>query len=242
MFGNVVDVTTPTTKLPRSLPVVEDAAQAHGSRLGNRMAGTMAALGTFSFYPTKNLGGYGDGGAIACRDEDAAGRLRLWRNHGMADKDRWTEHGTNSRLDEVQAAMLRVKLKHLDEMNAARTRLVHAYLERLPPAFTPQQPTPGASVNNHLFQVRFEGDRDALSAYLDAEGIQNNVYYVIPHHLQDAVADLGYRPGDLPVVEELCRQAIALPLYPEMDPAVVDQVCDAIDRFMGKTGARAARG
>lgn len=242
MFGNVVDVPALAAKLSRPIPIVEDAAQAHGSRLGSRFAGTMADFGTFSFYPTKNLGGYGDGGAIACRDASAAQKLKLWRNHGMADKDRWTEHGTNSRLDELQAAVLRVKLRHLDAMNTARTALVHAYLSRLPASFVPQQPTPGATVNNHLFQVRFDGDRDALSAHLDTQGIQNNVYYVIPHHLQEAVANLGYRLGDLPVVEELCRQAIALPLYPEMTLETVERVCDAIDGFAGKTSARIARG
>jgi dTDP-4-amino-4,6-dideoxygalactose transaminase len=242
MFGNVVDIPRLQAALPRAIPIVEDAAQAHGSRLGNRFAGTMGDFGTFSFYPTKNLGGYGDGGAIVCRDPAQAERLRLMRNHGMRGKDHWASSGVNSRLDDIQAAILRVKLRHLDEMNAARADRAATYLARLPAAFRAQQPTNGAAVNNHLFQVRFDGDRDALSAHLDAAGIQNNVYYVIPHHLQEAVAHLGYRPGSLPVTEAVCADAIALPLYPEMPLSVVDRVCAAIAEFMGTSDARTARG
>jgi dTDP-4-amino-4,6-dideoxygalactose transaminase len=242
MFGNVVDIPRLQAALPSAVPIIEDAAQAHGSRIGNRYAGTMGEFGTFSFYPTKNLGGYGDGGAIVCRDAVQAERLRLMRNHGMRGKDHWARSGVNSRLDDIQAAVLRVKLSHLDEMNTARAELAAAYGARLPAAFRPQRPTAGATVNNHLFQVRFEGDRDGLSAYLDGAGIQNNVYYVIPHHLQEAVAHLGYKPGSLPVTEAVCADAIALPLYPEMPLGVVERVCAVIEEFLGTADARSARG
>ena len=129
MFGNVVDIPALRERIGSDIFIIEDAAQAHGSRLGASFAGTMGDIGTFSFYPTKNLGGYGDGGAIVCRDPAIAHKLRMLRNHGMRDKDICDTPGTNSRLDELQAAILRVKLAHLDEMNAARARLVTRYLE-----------------------------------------------------------------------------------------------------------------
>ena len=232
MFGNVVDIPGLRRRLPRSLPIVEDAAQAHGSRLHDRMAGTLGDLATFSFYPTKNLGCYGDGGAIVANDHELAQRLRMMRNHGMQDKDTCLEAGTNSRLDELQAAILRAKLPHLDEMNAARQHLCQVYLERLPPdLFIPQRATAGAQVNIHLLQLRFRGKRDELAEFLASHGIQTNVYYAIPHHLQPAFARLGYRPGDLPEIERLCKESIALPLYPEMSLEVIERVTDAIRKF-----------
>lgn len=234
MFGNVVDIDALRDRLPRPLPIVEDAAQAHGSGLRGRHVGTMGDFGTFSFYPTKNLGALGDGGAISCGSAEMAERLKKMRNHGMRDKDICDTPGLNSRLDEVQAAILRAKLPHLDAMNAARAELVETYLQALPMAhFSPQKTTAGATVNNHMFQLRCLADRDALVAALDADGIQTNVYYVVPHHLQPAFADLGYQKGDFPVLESLCAQAIALPLYPEMPISHVERVADAIRRHVG---------
>ena len=234
MFGNVVDIPELKRRLPRAVAIVEDAAQAHGSRLDGRHAGTMAEFGTYSFYPTKNLGAYGDGGAIACQDAETAARLRERRNHGMRNKDICVLPGWNSRLDELQAAILRAKLVHLDEMNAQRARLVNAYLEALPMQhFAAQKPTTGAAVNNHMFQLRCLCDRDALVAALDAERIQTNIYYVVPHHLQPAFASFGHARGDFPVLEALCEQAIALPLYPEMPAATVDTVAAAVRRHLG---------
>ncbi len=234
MFGNLVDIEALKSALPRELPIVEDAAQAHGSRLRGRHVGTIGDYGTFSFYPTKNLGGYGDGGAVICNDADKAARLRQLRNHGMRDKDFCDVPGWNSRLDELQAAILRAKLAYLDAMNAKRAELVDAYLDMLPMHdFEVQKPTPGAMVNHHMFQLRCLRDRDALSEALDREGIQTNIYYVVPHHLQPAFAQLGYERGDFPVLEQLCRQAIALPLYPEMPVSTVERVSNAVRRHLG---------
>lgn len=232
MFGNVFDIPKLRTKLPRAIPIVEDAAQAHGSRLGSAMAGTLGDLATFSFYPTKNLGGYGDGGAITTNNLDLAKRLRLIRNHGMVDKDICGEPGVNSRLDEMQSAILRVKLRHLDAMNEARAARARQYISALPAEqFTHQRITTNARNNWHVFQSRYLGNRDALVAHLDAIGVQSNIYYVLPHHLQPAFANLGYKKGDLPNVERLCLQAIALPMYPEITEATVAKVIDGIASY-----------
>jgi dTDP-4-amino-4,6-dideoxygalactose transaminase len=232
MFGNVVDIPALRERIGFDIFIIEDAAQAHGSRLGARLAGTMGDVGTFSFYPTKNLGGYGDGGAIVCRDPAIAHKLRLLRNHGMRDKDICDTPGTNSRLDELQAAILRAKLTHLDEMNAARAKLVSRYLESLPSnRFRPQKIPAGVVTYWHVFELRFNGDRDGLVKHLEKRAIQTNVYYVVPHHLQPALAYLGYRRGSLPNTEKLCAEAIALPLYPEMNEQIVHDVVGAIREF-----------
>jgi dTDP-4-amino-4,6-dideoxygalactose transaminase len=232
MFGNVVDIPALRERIGSDIFIIEDAAQAHGSRLGASFAGTMGDIGTFSFYPTKNLGGYGDGGAIVCRDSTIARKLRMLRNHGMQDKDICATTGTNSRLDELQAAILRVKLAHLDEMNAVRARLVTRYLESLPSnRFKPQKIPAGVVTNWHVFELRFNGDRDGLVKHLDRSGIQSNVYYVVPHHLQPALAHLGYGQGSLPKTEKVCAEAIALPLYPEMGEQIVRSVVGAIHAF-----------
>jgi dTDP-4-amino-4,6-dideoxygalactose transaminase len=233
VFGNVVDIPALRERIGPAIFIVEDAAQAHGSRLGASFAGTMGDIGTFSFYPTKNLGGYGDGGAIVCHNPTIARELRMLRNHGMRDKDICDTPGTNSRLDELQAAILRAKLTHLDEMNAARTRLVARYLEVLPSnRFRPQKVPPGVVTNWHVFELRFNGDRDGLVRHLEARNIQCNVYYVVPHHLQPALANLGYRQGSLPQTEKVCREVIALPLYPEMSEQIVDDVVGVIHEFL----------
>jgi dTDP-4-amino-4,6-dideoxygalactose transaminase len=237
MFGNVVDIPTLRERIGPDIFIVEDAAQAHGSRLGASFAGTMGDIGTFSFYPTKNLGGYGDGGAMACHNPTIARQLRMLRNHGMRDKDVCDIPGTNSRLDELQAAVLRAKLAHLDEMNAARAKLVSRYLECLPADRFRAQKIPNNVVTNwHVFEPRFSGDRDGLVRHLEARNIQSNVYYVVPHHLQPALAHLGYRQGSLPLTEKLCEEVIALPLYPEMNETVIEKVVSAIREFCDTCG------
>jgi dTDP-4-amino-4,6-dideoxygalactose transaminase len=231
MFGNVVDIPK-LCSVTGKIPVVEDAAQAHGSSLRGRKVGTMGDFGTYSFYPTKNLGGYGDGGAIVTNRAADAATLRLRRNHGMADKDTCARPGINSRLDELQAAILRVKLRALDAMNAARAARVEQYMRGLPgDRFRHQKVTDGATSNWHIFQTRYLGDRDGLARHLEREGIQSNVYYAFPHHLQPAVSHLGYKRGNLPRAENLCAEVIALPLYPELATDIVDQVIDSIRRF-----------
>ncbi|MGH7388977.1 MAG: DegT/DnrJ/EryC1/StrS family aminotransferase [Candidatus Rokuibacteriota bacterium] len=233
IFGNVVDIARLRSVVEPDVAIVEDAAQAHGSRIRGTHAGAMGDLGVFSFYPTKNLGAYGDGGAIATISDAYAERLRRLRNHGLVDKDHCAEPGINSRLDELQAAVLRVKLRHLDEMNHARSRLAARYRSLLPSAaFRHQLASEGVEPNHHVFQSRYLGDRDALAEFLDGLGIQTNIYYVVPHHLQAAVRHLGYKKGDLPGTEEVCRQGIALPMYPELSDALVEAVAASVCRFV----------
>lgn len=239
MFGNVVDIPVLREIVGPGIHVVEDAAQAHGSVLRGRKAGTWAEAGTFSFYPSKNLGACGDGGAIVTPDKGLAARLRVLRNHGMSDKDTCIMPGVNSRLDEVQAAILRIKLPHLDRMNAARKTLVDEYRRGLPAdRFTFQHVQEGVETNHHIVQVRYRGDRDGLLRHLGDLGIQCNVYYAFAHHLQPALKDLGYREGDLPAVERLCREAIALPLYPELGVEVVTEVIAACRDFCSRDAAQ----
>jgi dTDP-3-amino-2,3,6-trideoxy-4-keto-D-glucose/dTDP-3-amino-3,4,6-trideoxy-alpha-D-glucose/dTDP-2,6-dideoxy-D-kanosamine transaminase len=231
IFGSVVDVPRLREAVGAGIPILEDAAQAHGSRLGAARAGALADLSVFSFYPTKNLGGYGDGGMVLARDPALAERIRLLRMYGMTDKDHIVIHGVNSRLDELQAAILRVKLKYLDGMNEARRRLADRYRAGLPTdLFTPQRIPDGAETNYHIYAARYHGDRAALIRRLDEAGIQTNIYYVVPLHLQAANRYLGLAPGSLPVVERLCREVIALPMYAELTMADQDRVLESITR------------
>jgi dTDP-4-amino-4,6-dideoxygalactose transaminase len=233
LFGNVVDIPRLRRVVPPSVAIVEDAAQAHGSRLHGVKAGNFGDLATFSFYPTKNLGGYGDGGAIVSPDGRFAAEIKVIRNHGMSDKDTCRMPGFNSRLDELQAATLRVKLPRLDAMNQVRGERARQYLAGLPAELFYHQRIPNnVDTNWHVFETRFLGDRNALVDFLDRTGIQTNVYYVIPHHLQPALRHLGYNRGDLPNLELVCGQAIALPLYPEIPPSTIQQVIDAICQFV----------
>jgi dTDP-4-amino-4,6-dideoxygalactose transaminase len=239
LFGNMVDIPRLRHVVPPSVAIVEDAAQAHGSCLDGVKAGNFGDLATFSFYPTKNLGGYGDGGAIVSPDGRFVAEIKLIRNHGMSDKDTCCTPGFNSRLDELQAAMLRVKLPRLDATNQARGERARQYLAGLPAElFCHQRISNNVDTNWHVFETRFLGGRNALVDFLDRGGIQTNVYYVIPHHLQPALRHLGYKRGDLPNLELVCEQAIALPLYPEIPPRTVQQVIDAIRQFVDQASIR----
>ena len=238
LFGNVVDIPELRRLIPPDIVIVEDAAQAHGSRLNGVKTGNFGDLATFSFYPTKNLGAYGDGGAIVSPDGRFAAELRMLRNHGMSDKDTCRTPGINSRLDELQAAILRVKLPQLDAMNKSRAERARQYLNSLPAKlFHHQQIAANVESNWHVFESCFVLDRDALADFLHRRGIQTNVYYAIPHHLQPAFRHLGYRLGDMPNLELVCRQAIALPLYPEITPDAVQHVVEAIGEFVDENHA-----
>lgn len=227
IFGNVADVERLRALLPAHVRIVEDACQAHGSTLRGGQAGTMADAGVFSFYPTKNLGGCGDGGAIVTRDEGLAKRLRLLRMYGMTDKDHTVTDGVNSRLDEIQAAILRVKLPHLDAMNRRRAEIAQCYRARLDERWFEHQAIPeGVFCNYHVHAVRFRGDRQRLIDGLERVGVQTNVYYVLPLHLQEAHRHLGFGPGAFPQAERLCGDVLALPMYAELDDATVDIVIE----------------
>jgi len=234
LFGQPVDVDGVLAIARRyNLLVVEDAAQAHGARYNGQRVGGFGHAAAFSFYPSKNLGAYGDGGMIVTNDNETAQKLRLLRNYGQRAKYAHSIAGTNSRLDTVQAAILRVKLPHLDEWNAARRRHAARYEELIEATFGVDRPvrTPGlvAAHVYHQYVVRVP-DRDRVRAGLAADGIETQVYYPIPLHLQPCFANLGYKPGDLPEAERASREALALPLYPELP----EEALQSLDFFLQK--------
>jgi dTDP-4-amino-4,6-dideoxygalactose transaminase len=215
------------------VPLVEDAAQAHGARVGGRRVGGVGRLGCFSFFPSKNLGAYGDAGAVVTDDGDLAERIRRLRDHGRTSKYVHVEAGLSCRMDALQAAVLRTKLPHLDRWNAARAALVrryHARLDEAPPIEYAGRGCGGDSVN-HLMVVEIDG-RDEVRECLGAAGVATGVHYPVPLHLQPAFAHLGYREGDLPATERACRRVLSLPLYPEMPPGDVDVVVMHLRRAM----------
>lgn len=231
LFTQMVDVEALRARLPDGLPILEDAAQAHGCRLRGKMAGALGNPAAYSFYPSKNLGGYGDGGGLVTDDPDLAGRLRLLRNYGKVGPDAVVGDGVNSRLDELQAAFLSVKLPFLEADNAARRRQADVYADGL--AGLPVRPpviAQGALPNYHVYAVLAER-RDALRAFLTEQGIQTDVFYRQPHHLQPALADLGHGPGDFPKAEAVGQNVLALPLDPELEDAALAGVCATIRAF-----------
>jgi len=218
----------------RGLAVLEDCAQAHGARFQGRLAGTWGGASAFSFYPTKNLGALGDGGAVLTNLPDVAERARLLRNYGWREQYRSELHSTNSRLDELQAAVLAAKLPHLDRSNAARRRLAAIYREALSNLEGVVLPEEGQCDEpvHHLFVVRVLKQRDELRAFLAEHGVGSGVHYPLPVHLQPAYARFGNGPGSLPHTERLAKEVLSLPLYPELAPDDVAYVAQRVKAFL----------
>jgi dTDP-4-amino-4,6-dideoxygalactose transaminase len=220
------------------LPVVEDAAQAHGATLalgdgrGPRRAGSVGRLGAFSFYPGKNLGAFGDAGAVTCDDDELADAVARLRDHGRTSKYEHAEVGWGERLDALQAAVLRVKLERLEAGNAARERLARRYDEALAGVgdLLPAARVEGRTSAWHLYAVR-TGRRDELLAACRAAGVGAGVHYPLPLHLQPAWRHLGYAPGDLPATEAWAAECLSLPLYPELTEAQQDRVVQVVRGF-----------
>ncbi len=212
------------------VPVIEDCAQAHGASLGNRRAGSLGAIGCFSFYPTKNLGALGDGGALVTSDPLLATTLRSLRQYGWSAKYHATlPHGRNSRLDEVQAALLSVKLPHLDGWNARRMAIASHYSSGIAhDAIRLPELRPNRDVV-HLYVVR-SGRREALRKHLAARGIASEVHYPIPDHRQPVLAH-AVTGTSLPVTERACGEVLTLPCFPEMTDAEVDDVVKACNAW-----------
>jgi dTDP-4-amino-4,6-dideoxygalactose transaminase len=210
------------------LKVIEDAAQAHGARWRGRRAGSIADAGCFSFYPGKNLGAFGDAGAVVSQDEELIERIRMLANHGRLEKYTHKMEGVNSRLDGLQAAILRVKLRHLDEWNESRRRHADFYFETLSgnDLRMPVVDEKALSVW-HLFVVRV-ADREAFQQKLKDEGVATGVHYPVPLHLQPACQYLGIPLGSLPVTEEVSGKVVSLPMYPELTSAQLETVVNAI--------------
>lgn len=229
LYGHPADM-APLLDIARraGIPLVEDACQAHGARSGGRPVGSMGAAGALSFYPTKNLGGLGDGGAILLGDPGLGPRLRQLRNGGQSDRYRHEVSGINSRLDEIQAAVLRAKLPHLETWTARRREIAKIYRRELEGSGLglPVEQKDAWAVY-HLFVVR-HSQRDLFMAALKERGIGTLIHYPIPLHLQPAFAPLGGKKGDLPVVERAASEIVSLPLYPELTDAQVHEVADAV--------------
>jgi dTDP-4-amino-4,6-dideoxygalactose transaminase len=229
IFGHPADMTPMLTLAAENgLTVIEDAAQAFGAMDGEWPVGEMGDAVTLSFFPTKNLPGFGDGGMVVCRDEALAERVRRLRFHGSKDKVVFDEVGHNSRLDELQAAVIRVFLPHVDEWNARRRQAAAWYRDaglgrhmRLPGE------RDGARHVYHLYMARHPA-RDAMRAALEAAGVGSAVYYGVPLHLQPVFRHLGYAEGDLPIAEEWARTALALPMHPGLTRDQVDAVVAAV--------------
>lgn len=215
-----------------NLLVVEDAAQAHGARYKGKRAGSLGHAAGFSFYPGKNLGAYGDGGAVATNDAALAEKVRLLRNLGMPVKYNHAIRGYNRRLDSLQAAVLNVKLKYIDEWNAARRNAADQYKQLLQdlPIILPETADWAESVY-HLYVVRLE-NREALQERLQAAGVATGLHYPIPVHLQPAFADLGHQRGDFPLTEQFAQEILSLPIFPEIDDAALSYIADQIQCFV----------
>jgi dTDP-4-amino-4,6-dideoxygalactose transaminase len=214
-----------------NLPFVEDAAQAHGAKYKGKTIGTFGAVSCFSFYPAKNLGACGEGGALVTNDAALAARAKSLREHGSTVRYHHDEVGYNYRLEGIQGALLGVKLRHLAKWTSERQRVAARYAELL--ADTPLQ-LPAVTADNesawHLYTVR-SSRRDELKKHLDANGIGNAVHYPMPLHLQKAYAHLGHQPGDFPVAEKASREVLSLPMFPELTDAQIQRVAAVVKDF-----------
>jgi dTDP-3-amino-3,4,6-trideoxy-alpha-D-glucose transaminase len=233
LMGSTVDMKAllEVTK-PAGLKVIEDTAQAHGAYIDGKRVGTFGDVGCFSFYPTKNLGGWGDGGGIVTSDQALADRIRLLRSHGEQPRYHHKIVGTTARLDALQAALLRVKLRRLDGWNDDRRRLGAALRAGLEGTSVqlPSPATPDGDHVYHLFIVRTP-DRDALREHLDARGIASAVHYPFPIHRTEAYAELGMSEGSLPVAERLAEEILTLPLFPTMSDRDISRIVEAVRAF-----------
>lgn len=233
LYGQMADM-DPLLELAsrHGLWIVEDAAQGHGARSRDRRAGTLGTLGTFSFYPGKNLGACGEGGAVTGPSGAALDTVRRLREHGQSSKYVHETEGYNGRMHAIQAAFLRIKLPHLEGWNASRRRAAALYRQALAGIDEIRLPVeaPGATPVYHLFVIRAQR-RDALQAYLTERGIGTGLHYPVPLHLQTAYRHLGLERGAFPVTERAAAEVLSLPMYPELTAGQIDVVADAIRAF-----------
>ena len=231
LFGRPVNIGMLQRAVGPDIAIIEDCAQSLGARVAGQAAGSFGRISSFSFFPSKNLGACGDGGAVATGDADLARRLRALRNHGSSQAYHHETLGLNSRLDEIQAAILRVKLPHVAEWNRKRKQVANNYTERL---LQQDGVRPPADVEGHVWhQYTLQSTRrDAMQARLARDGIESRIYYPIPLHQQQAYA--RWAPENpLPATEQICRQCLSLPMYPELEPARIERICTNIARVEG---------
>jgi len=219
------------------VPIVEDSAQAIGAEFHGRRTGVLGHMACFSFYPTKNLGGAGDGGMITTDDIELAEKLRILRDHGQRPKYTYRMIGLNSRLDELQAAVLRIKLKYLESWHTRRAEIAARYVQMMDEAGLREHltPPPVAADRRHVYNqfiVRvLDGKRDDLREHLRGHGVGSEIYYPIPLHLQDCFRSLGYREGDFPEAERAALETLALPIFPDLTQGQQSAVVDRIASF-----------
>ena len=238
LYGQCADL-TPVQEIAEkhSIPVIEDACQAHGALYNSRKAGSLCDFGCFSFYPTKNLGAYGDAGAIAVNDDVKAEKLRLLRNYGQKSRYEHVSFGVNSRLDEIQAAVLRVKLRKLDGWNEQRRKLSRTYSEKLGGAVSLPLEMPGRKHIFHLFVVRSKL-RNALQEHLSKAGVATIIHYPLPVPMQPYFAQNGFSRGSFAVASKLSGEILSLPIYPELSGEEADFVCSSVKSFFDRRGSR----
>jgi len=244
LFGQPVDMTSlMAIAQSYNLSVIEDCAQSTGAIWGNQRVGSIGHIGCFSFYPTKNLGGCGDGGAITTNDPAIATKLRILRDHGSKIRYLHEEIGVNSRLDALQAAILQIKLRYLDIWNARRRAIANYYYQYLcqVPAIVPPQELPGGIGVWNQYTIRISGEgrngssakyRDLVRSQLQEQGVSSMTYYPYPLHLQPVYQSLGYQIGDFPIAEQACHEVISLPMFPELTQQQQDQVIYALKEVM----------
>ncbi|MDB9316234.1 DegT/DnrJ/EryC1/StrS family aminotransferase [Nodularia spumigena] len=245
LFGQPVDMTALMDIANRhNLAVIEDCAQATGATWNNQKVGSIGHIGCFSFYPTKNLGGCGDGGAITTNDTQLGAKIRVIKEHGQKNRYYYEEVGVNSRLDSLQAAIVQIKLRYLDIWNNQRRAIAAYYqqfLSKIPGIVAPQELAGGLSVwNQYTIRVLTEGKNGAIATYRDSvrnqlqeRGVNSMVYYPHPLHLQPVYQSLGYQPGQLPVAELAAHEVLSLPMFPELTQEQQDQVIYALKDSLG---------
>mgnify|MGYP001063592317 CR=1 FL=1 len=213
------------------LKIIEDAAQAFGAKIGDKKIGTFGDIGCFSFYPSKNLGCFGDGGMVVTNNPEIAEKIRILRNHGSPGRYVHETVGLNSRLDEIQAGILRIKLKHIDEYNSLRRKKANLYTKILSDKVITPKEVENTYHVYHLYSIRSE-NRDKIKEFLSKHGIPSVVYYPIPMHLQRAITNLGYKEGDFPVAEKVSKEILSLPIYPEIPDEEIFEIAQIIIRCL----------
>lgn len=232
LYGNCADMDSILAIARKhGLLVIEDAAQAHGAEYKGRRAGSMSEMACFSFYPGKNLGAYGEAGAIVTNNEEYAETIRQLRDQGQSEKYFHTMVGYNYRMEGLQGAVLGVKLKHLDDWNSARRKHAAVYRRELADAgLRLLREHPDYNPVHHIFPL-FTAQRDELREHLQSNGIGTGLHYPIPVHLQPGYRHLGYQEGDLPETERACKEVLSLPMFPELEEDTVLRIADSVRAF-----------
>ena len=232
LYGHAADM-KPVVEFCKkhNLKLIEDCAQSHGSKVEGKMTGTFGDVGCFSFYPSKNLGCFGDGGAIITDNEEIYNKIKMLRNYGSSKRYYFDEVGLNSRLDEIQAALLSVRLSHLDELTNERYEIADYYLKNIKNDKIDLPKTrEGAGNVYHQFVIRCK-TRDDLITYLDEKGVGTIIHYPVPPHLSTCYENLGYKKGDLPITEELADTVVSIPMYNGITKEEQDRVIEALNNY-----------